>query len=256
MYRRNSLDIVAAGGLALLGGVAGAAHLPAAIVIVLGVALFLGPGYVWSEVILNHRLPGLERVAVIAGISLITPILCGFIVYSAGVPLHRTTWIGILSVVTLVGAVVAAIQRRGAAPLAEERRPDRPQERRGIPVLHSIIFGAAAVIALAAVGLSVMSAEAQKYPGYAQLSMVPVAKSKPLTATLRVTNQQGSSVQYRLVLSEKVNKRTKSTTWNLSLANGQSWQRTVPYTLQYSMVADLYQLPNLKTPYRRVNNGE
>src|ERR1700757_3967509 len=162
---RNSLDLVAAGGVAVLGGVASAAHLPAPVILVLGICLFFGPGYVWSEVILNHRVPPIERVAVVAGVSLIVPILGGFIVYAAGVSLHRAAWIGILSVATLVGAVVAAIQRRVATP-PDERRPDRREERepRRLPVLHTIIFGAAAVIALSAVGLSVISAEAQKYP--------------------------------------------------------------------------------------------
>jgi hypothetical protein len=38
------------------------------------------------------------------------------------------------------------------------------------------------------------------------------------------------------------------------------WQagilRAGTYTIAYSMVADLYKLPNLSQPYRTVNNGE
>ena len=36
--------------------------------------------------------------------------------------------------------VVAAIQRQVATP-PDDRRPDRPEERRRLPVLHTIIFG-------------------------------------------------------------------------------------------------------------------
>ena len=62
MYRyRSNLDLVAAGVIALLATAAVAAHLPTPATVVLGVCLFFAPGYVWSEVILNHRLPGVSN---------------------------------------------------------------------------------------------------------------------------------------------------------------------------------------------------
>jgi uncharacterized membrane protein len=249
MYRyRNSLDLVAAAVVALLASAAVAAHLPTSVTVVLGIGLFFAPGYVWSEVILNHRLPGVERVAVAAGVSLLVPILGGFILYGAGIPLHRPAWVGILATATLVGVVVAAIQRRAVAPQDQPRRA----RGRGLPVLHTLVFAAAAVIAVAAIGLSVVSAEAQKYPGYTQLWMTPI-KSEPGKASLGVTNQQGGTVRYKL---ELLRKGKVIETWDLTMVNGQTWQLTIPYTLKNSQVADLYQLPDVSHPYRQADNGE
>jgi hypothetical protein len=249
MYRyRNNLDLVAAGVIALLASAAVAAHLPTPVTVVLGIGLFFAPGYVWSEVILSHRLPGVERVAVAAGVSLMVPILGGFAVYGAGIPLHRPAWIGILAAATIIGVVVAAIERRLAGPQEQPRRP----RGRGLPVLHVFVFGLAAVIAIGAIGLSVVSAEAQKYPGYTGLTMAPI-KKEPAKASLAVVNEQGGTTRYRLKLMRK---GKVIGTWNLTLANGQTWQITVPYTLKTSEVADLYQLPDVSHPYRYADNGE
>jgi uncharacterized membrane protein len=253
MYRyRNSLDLVAAAVIALLASAAVAAHLPAPVTVVLGIGLFFAPGYVWSEVILSHRLPGVERVAVAAGVSLLVPILGGFVVYAAGIALHRPAWVGILATATLVGVVAAAVQRRvqrrGAAP---QDQPGRPRGR-GLPVVHMLVFAAAAVVAIAAIGLSVVSAGAQKYPGYTPLWMTPI-KSEPGKASLGVTNEQGGTVRYELKLMRK---GKVIDTWDLTMVNGQTWQLTIPYTLKNSEVADLYRLPDVSHPYVYVDNGE
>jgi uncharacterized membrane protein len=247
MYRNKHLDLIVAAAVALLASLAVAAHLPAAVTVVLGIGLFFAPGYVWSEVILNHRLPGVERVAVAAGVSLIVPILGGFAVAAVGIPLHRPAWVGILATATIIGVVVAAISRRGAAPQASPRRTSG----RRLPVLHAVIFGAAAVIALGAIGLSVVSADAQKYPGYTDFWMTPV-KNEPAQASLGVTNQQGGTERYVLKL---LRKGKVISTWPLTLANGQTWQRTISYTLKNSQVADLYLLPDVSHPYREADNG-
>lgn len=248
MYRNNHLDLFVAAGVALLASLAVAAHLPTPVTVVLGICLFFAPGYVWSEVILNHRLPGVERVAVAAGVSLLVPIFGGFAAYAAGIPLHRPAWVAILATATIIGVVAAVIARRGTAPAVEPRRA----RNRRLPVLHIVIYGAAAVVAIGAIGLSVVSADAQKYPGYTQLWMTPI-KSEPAKASLGVLNQQGAAVRYRLKLMVK---GKVTSTWNLTLANGQTRQFTIPYTLKNSEVADLYQLPDVTHPYREVNNGE
>jgi hypothetical protein len=249
MYRyRSSLDLVAAAGVALLASAAVAAHLPTAVTVILGIGLFFAPGYVWSEVILSHRLPGVERVAVAAGVSLMVPILGGFILYGAGIPLHRPAWVGILAAATIIGVVVAAIARRRAGP---QDRPRRASGR-GLPVLHVFVFAAAAVVAIGAIGLSVVSAEAQKYPGYTDLWMTPI-KKEPSKASLGVMNEQGGTTRYRLKLMRK---GKVIGTWNLTLANGQTWQITIPYTLKNLQVADLYQLPDVSHIYRQADNGE
>jgi hypothetical protein len=291
MYRKN-LDIAVAAIIAILGGLAAAAHLSGAITVPLGVGLFFAPGYMWSEAILSQRLSGLERTITSAGMALIFPILGGFLFYALGIPLLKPAWIGLLVVLTLLGVVAVAIQRLREAPVDEwqqqqrqrqqrqpqrqqpQRRPQQPQKS-GLSLVHAGVFGLAAVIGLGSVAFSVKNAEAQKFQGVTQLYMTglhPDAQSfvgnsvtaagNPqaieTTATqahLGVTNNQGVPEQYELKLLKK-GKVAK--TWNFTLDNNQTWQVTIAYTVDnnYKILADLYMLPDLKTPYRWVDNGQ
>jgi len=247
--RRNHYDIAVAEVIALLGCVAFFVQLPNPVMVVLGLGLFAAPGYVWSEVFLGPRVRGLELVAVATGVALLVPVFGGLGLYAAGIPLHRTAWIGLLSVVTLLGAAVVVITRRRA------REPDDPRSRAARPRWSprtAVAFGAAVMIAAAAVGLAVASAEAQKYPGYTELWMTPV-RTDQNAAILGVTNEQGGATRYRLVLRRK---GRVSATWNLSLANGQTWRRTISFTSKYLIDADLYRLPDMSRPFREVGNGD
>jgi hypothetical protein len=291
MYRNRNLDIAIAAVIAILGGLAAAKHLPGQVTIPLGIGLFFAPGYLWSEAILTQRLPGLERALTTLGTALILPILGGFLFYGLHIPLFKSSWIGLLVVLTLLGVVAVAVQRLREVPVDDRQRQGRSQQpprRRGSVVLHSFIFGLAGVIALGSVAYSVKSAEAEKFPGYTRLSMTPVVanaaaqnvavlsnnptaqaqaavienqlQAQATQAHLGVTNYQGVPEQYEL----KLLRHGKVTnTWNITLNDGQSWQQTIawatsansPRLADSSMLADLYLLPNTTTPYRYVNNG-
>jgi len=245
--RRRNVDVASVGVVAVLGWASLLGGMPAQLVVAVGLALFAAPGYVWSEVLLARRATGLERSVVSVGIALVVPILGGLALYAAGISLHRAAWVGLLSAVTIAGAAVLAIQRRRSeAPAA-----DTQVSKGALPLRALLVFGAATVIATGSVTLAVLSADAQKYPGYTQLWMSPVENSA-IEANLGITNQQGSTLAYRLVL---LRKGKVSASWNLTLTSGQSWVRIIPYTTKYSIVADLYHMPNLRQPYRRVDNG-
>jgi hypothetical protein len=78
------------------------------------------------------------------------------------------------------------------------------------------------------------------------------AQGKATQAHLVVTNHQGVPEQYLLKLLQ----RGKVTnTWSITLNDGQTWHKTIAWTTNYSMLADLYRLPNTSTPFRYVNNG-
>ncbi len=291
MYRNRNLDIAIATIIAVLGGLAAAKQLPGQITIPLGIGLFFAPGYLWSEAILNQWLPGVERALTSVGMALIFPILGGFLFYGLHIPLFRSSWIGLLVVLTLLGVVAVAVQRlrqppavrRPPRPVSQQspRRGDQPPPRRGGSIaLHSSIFGLAGLIAIGAVAYSVKSAEAQKFPGYTMLSMTPVVdnalaqniallsnnlaaqnqaaevqdtlQGKATQAHLYVADHQGVPEQYELKLLQK-GKVVK--TWPITLNDGQSWQVTVAWTTNYSVIADLYLLPNTSTPLHYVNNG-
>ena len=203
---------VAYSGSAVLGA-------PAAVMITLGLALAVSPGYVWAEVILSPRVVGLERVAVAAGLSLGLLVLGGVAISMARIPLHRAAWAGLLAGATLVGdALLLDLRRTGRRP-PPSRHPGTPR----LSTRHAVAFGAATVIAAGAVGLSVASAARQHYPGFTQLWLAKRVQD-PGTATLGVGNHQGSTTRYRLVLLRQGH---LSVTWNLTLSDSQTWQRTL-----------------------------
>lgn len=285
MYRNRNrnLDIAIAAIVAILGGLAAAKHLPGQVTIPLGVALFFAPGYLWSEAILSMRLPGIERVMTTVGMALIFPILGGFLFYGLHIPLFKSSWIGLLVVLTLLGVVAVAIQRLREVPADQPQQPRRSQQpprQSGSVVLHSFIFGLAALIGIGAVAYSVKSAEAQKFPGYTALSLTGVAANtavqntadlsdnpaaqaaeqeaangrqpKATQAHLVVTNHQGVPEQYKLKLLEK---GKVTNTWNITLNDGQTWHKTIAYTTNYSLVANLYLLPDDTKVFHCVDNG-
>lgn len=285
MYRHRNLDIVIATIIAILGGLAAAKHLPGQVTIPLGAGLFIAPGYLWSEAILSQQLPGFERAMAAAGMTLICPILGGFLFYALHIPLFKPDWVAMLVVLTLLGVVAVAIQRLREAPVGRQPLRRSQQPRLGGPVvMHSFIFGLAALIGIGAIAYSVKSAEAQKFSTYTSMWFAPVvsdaadrnvhvlagnpaaqeaaaeaenkAQSNATRATILVTNSEGATEQYRLELLAK-GKVTK--TWNFTLSNGQSWPSTgpltVPYTYSYNLVAKLYMLPNLSTPVACDDNG-
>ena len=283
MYRNRNLDIAIAAIVALLGGLAAAKHLPGQVTIPLGTALFFAPGYLWSEAILSQRLPGIERAMTTVGMALILPILGGFLFYGLHIPLFKSSWVGLLVVLTLLGVVAVAVQRLREVPVGQPQQPRRSQplpRQSGSVVLHSFIFGLAAVIGIGAVAFSVKNADAQKFPGYTMLSMTAIvnnsaaqnaailsndpaaqdaaaqaadsAQGKATQAHLVVTNHQGVPEQYQLKLLQK---GKVTNTWPITLNDGQTWQKTIAWTTNYSMLADLYLLPNTSTPFHYVNNG-
>ena len=270
MYRRN-LDIFVAGATGLLGGAAYVAHVPSVVQVILGVALFFAPGYLWSEAILSQRLSGIERAMVTVGMSLIFPILGGFLFYALGIPLFRSAWVGLLVVLTLLGVVAAAIQRlredpRDVAPDPRDARgpgygADRgqPPPKLRAPVLHAAIYGIAAVLALGSVAYSVRSANAQKQPGFTELGMTTL-KSDQAKANLVVINHEGNVELYELKLYRQ---KKLIQSWSITLANGETFQQVISFPTiaqmqnkGISMVANLYLLPNTTSVYRMVNNGQ
>jgi hypothetical protein len=290
MYRHRNLDIVIATIVAILGGLAAAKHLPGQITIPLGIGLFFAPGYLWSEAILSHRIPGFERAMFSAGMALIFPILGGFLFYGLHIPLKQTAWIGLLVVLTLLGVVATAIQRLRDMPddQAEGQQPGsgrQPARQGGSVALNSFVYGLAAVVAIGAIGYSVKSAETQKFPPRTALSMTPVVdntqaqniaqlSNNPLaqqTASQKENDLQAAATKAHLVVTDyeyapeqyelKLLQNGKVTnTWKFTLADGQTWQTTIAWTNFQSkkpvaLLADLYKLPNTSTPYRYTTNG-
>ena len=298
MYRRN-LDIAVAAVVAILGGLAAAAHLSGAITIPLGVGLFFAPGYLWSEAIISQRLPGIERAMTSVGMALILPIIGGFLFFALHIPLLKSAWVGMLVVLTLLGVVAVAVQRLREPPVDPRRQQQRVDPRRqpqrgnqpapatsGMKAVHAGIFGLAALVGIGSVVFSVKNADAQKFPGYSDISMtqiVPGAQSfvgasqnsagnpqafaeNATQAHLRVDNHEAATEQYEVQLVETVTttatakKKATTTktikTYQFTLVGNQTWEVTIPYTLKYKMVANLYILPDTTKVVVSADNGQ
>jgi hypothetical protein len=219
--------------------------LPAAIGVIVGIALAVSPGYLWSYVLLGRNVRGLERPAVACGLTLIVPVLGGLVLYASGITLDRDTWAGLLTCVTIVGVVAIFLQRGDAASAEGQGRPRVQLSWR------AAAYGLAAVMAVGALAVARIGVAEQKYPGFTQLWLSPEGKRAD-TLSLGVANHVGARARYRLVLFRE---NGLSATWNLTLADGQTWHRTVTSNGQEAISADLYKLPNLRRPYRFVTTN-
>jgi hypothetical protein len=188
----------------------------------------------------------LERVAVATGLALSVPVLGGLALQAVGVSLQRIAWAGLFAGVTLVGDIVLFVRQRAPYPADVSRQ----STRRARLEWHGLIFGTAIMIAVGAVAVASYSAANQHYPGFTQLWLF--AREKAALASLGVRNRQGSIEHYRLILSRK---GRPSNTWNITLIDGQSWQRDIQISGTSVNSANLYLLPDLTHPYRHVSTA-
>jgi len=254
---RSQADVAATALVAILTCVAAAAGAPAAVMIVLGIALFAAPGYLLGQLLLGSLAAGLERVAVMTALALAVPVLGGLLLYAVRVPLHRPGWLALLAGVTLAADTALYARRRAAEGTRIRAVPSGPgapgtsRAGRRASLWHVAAFAAAILVAGGAVGLAAAGAARQPQPGFTQLWLSP-QRQGTRTLSLGVTNDQGRTTSYRLVLQRD---GRVIGTWDLTLGEGRTWQRPVPFTGKQALAAGLYRLPDLTHPYRYVSVG-
>jgi hypothetical protein len=163
-----------------------------------------------------------DRVMWAVGLTLAGTVLAGLVLNVAG-GLTRLSWAIALTVAVLACAgVLLAIRKRGARrePGNGGRRESRDG---GLPVspLTGGFLLLAALLAGGAVWLAAASANGQRSPGFAQLWLVP---TKGASMTLGVRDNYPGRQALRLTLRGGGN---TVATWDLRLAEGETWQRTV-----------------------------
>jgi len=237
-------DLAVTAAVAVLACVSAALGAPVAVTAVLGIALLAAPGYLSGQLLFGSRIAGLERATVFAGLALAGPILGGLLLAAFGVPLHRAAWLGLLAGATLVGDLALFLRRHSHRATASGWR----QEGKRLPARHVAVFGVAVVIAVCAVGLARAGAAIQHNPGFTQLWLAH-PDGNAATANLGVGNYEGRTIRYRLVL---LHNGHPAASWNLTLANGQTWRQTPAFNGTYTIAASLYKLPDLAHPYRHV----
>lgn len=219
---------------------------------VLGIVLVASAGYVLVEVLIRSAIPRLERVFVTAGFALLVPLIGGLLLSAMGVLLRRTAWLEWLAAVILLCDVVLLVRTRtdSADVVTPSYVVARPSQRpTGMSMRLTVAFGIAAVIAGVAVGLARVGVAMQRYPGFTQLWLSPSAGSTSV-ANLGVTNDQGSTTRYRLVLLRNDH---SAVSWNITLTNGQTWLRDIEVPDRLTTLAILYRLPDTIHPFRQVS---
>ena len=241
--RDSQADVAATALVAALACAEAASGAPAAAMTVAGIALFAAPGYLLGQLLVGSRVTGLERAAVITGLALVVPVLGGLLLYAAGVPLHRPGWLGLLAGVTLAGDVALFLRRRAGRAAPFSWQPAWRLSRWQVAAFAGAVLIAAGGVGLARIGIAV-----EPKPGFTQLWLSPQRQDQR-ALSLGVTNDQRRTTSYVLVL---LRNGQVSATWNLTLAVGTTWQRSVPLAGAV-MAARLYRMPDLTHPYRYVS---
>jgi hypothetical protein len=154
----------------------------------------------------------------VAGLSLAGTVLAGLVLNQAG-GLTPLSWeIALAVAVTACAGVVLAVRKRGARP--EQAKPVRNNGFHLSPLAGAFLLIAVA-LAGGAVWLANASANWQRSPGFAQLWLVP---GKRATATLAVRDGYPGRLVFRLALRGV---SETAITWDLKLADGETWQQTV-----------------------------
>jgi hypothetical protein len=179
-----------------------------------------------------------------AGLALAAAVFTGLLL-NLLTGLTPLSWAVALAVVVAAGAGgVLVVRRRGAAEAAsapvadgcaEEVKP-APVRRSGFrfsPVTGGFLM-LAAVLAGGAVWLANASSGWQHSPGFAQLWLTPATD---VTSTLGVRDNFPGQHTFRLVLRGNGGKVRGA--WDLSLAQGQAWQRTVARPAGTTLTANL-----------------
>jgi hypothetical protein len=159
-----------------------------------------------------------DRAMWAVGLVLAGAVLAG-LVLNLTTGLTRLSWAITLAIAVLACACagLALRRRRGRR---QEAATVRPKDYRFSPLNGAFLLLAAA-LATAAVWLGQASAGWQRSPGFAQLWLVP---AKGANATLGVRDDYTGRQAFLVVLR---NGGKTVGTWDLTLAAGETWQRTV-----------------------------
>jgi hypothetical protein len=243
--RSSQADVVVTAAVAVLAIDTAVAPSPVWATAVVGFALFVSCGYLLGQVLFGTRISGLERVVVCGGLALAVPVLGGLALYFSGILLNRESWLVLMVGITLVCDLVLYVRRR--AGLAEPY--EMPHVTWRGSRWHVVAFGVAVLLVAGALAVAEEGVAHQSKPRFTQLWLSP-ERDNSAVGSLGVTNDQGAATQYRLVL---LRRGKVSDTWNFTLADGQTWTRSVQLTSKYTITANLYRMPDLTQPYRYVN---
>lgn len=180
------------------------------------------PGYAMTAALFPRRELGVpERLVFILGLSLVIVILGGLMLNWTPFGLQASSWVVLLSVITLGASAVAVLRRRGQSLSAQGWLRIR---NLGLTFRLGLLLGLTAVVLGGAIVLSSIGAAQQSRPGFTQLWILPASSSKN-TVNLGMSNMELTAMEYRLVV-EMDGKVVK--VWpSIDLNRDQQWHATL-----------------------------
>ena len=211
------------------------------------------PGYALTAALLPRREPGVpERLVFILGLNLVIVILGGFMLNLTPFGLQASSWVVLLSVVTLGGCTVAVLRRRGQS-LSTRGTLARIRDR-SLTFRPWLAFALVTMVLGGTIAVSSIGAAQQSRPGFTQLWMLPSSYSKN-AVKLDVSNMELTVMEYRLIV--QVDGKVLKAWPSIDLHPNQQWHATlvVPQTERVGSVpleAFLYSSNAPRTVYRHV----
>jgi uncharacterized membrane protein len=205
------------------------------------------PGYALTAALFGRdELGGIERILLTLGSSISLVILIGFGLNLVGLSLTPLSWgIGLIAVTLGAGAVAWR----------------RPTHRPGLPRLDLwrslrtrdwLLFGIAAVLVVAAIGLARFGAMAQPQAGFTELSWFPTAGD---AIVIGVQNEEATAIAYDVELRRDA---AVIAAWPaVRLASGTRWETQIvlPGSERAGVELVLYRADAPGVVYRRVALG-
>lgn len=211
--------------------------------------LFVLPGYAVTAALFPKRSLGIpEQVLYSVGLSLAVVMVGGFALHWTPWGLQAESWVIFLFCVTLGASVIARMRRRRGWSVVTTPLNVGLDSRQGL------LLGLAALVVVAAVGLSRTPMPPQGIQGYTLLWILPAGDGNPNAVRLGVSSREFTPTEYRLqVLVEG----QIAQEWPaLQLAPGEEWETAVSVPGNSSntrtVEATLYRLDAPSVVYRRV----
>ena len=183
------------------------------------------PGYALTSAIFLQHAPGIaERLLFSLGLSLVVVILGGLVLNWTPSGLRASSWIVLLTIITLTACIIALKRRRGQNITGSS---SSGIGHVSFTFRQGLLLSLAALIACGAVALSIVGASQQPRPGFTQLWILPASgvTNAKNTVHLGMNSMELTSMQYRLAINVdgKVVKQWPS----IDLQPGKKWEATL-----------------------------
>jgi uncharacterized membrane protein HdeD (DUF308 family) len=212
------------------------------------------PGYALTAALFPRRsLDRADQALFMLSLSLITAILCGFVLNRTPWGLRPESWATALSDVTLGGSLIA-FARRHLIPASAARAEPATRPRLSLNGGQSLLFGLAIAVIVGGILLARGEAALQPAPDVVQLWMLPgdTTASPTLRVGLNSVGQAAGDFRLQIERGGYIIQEWPS----LSIVPEQQWQQTLslhgPQPGSGPFEARLYRAEEPNVVYRRV----